>query len=149
MCQRLKLDVIDCPNHNNNNNNNRLQLGQWPEHLRHFSAHHFSECTRCELGRLCPSDIPCTMVPGDCRYGRWASGTGPRRKGKTQQPTDPLANWKERADRENYDPVRIHDHALQVKPSETRLSMPIGSIMQPIWHSRRSLPIICWFWGSN
>ena len=35
-------------------------------------------------------------------------------RGKTQQPTDPLANWKERADRENYDPVRIHDHALQL-----------------------------------
>ena len=109
MCQRMRLDMIDFLH-----NNNLLQLGQWPEHLRHFSVQHFYECTRCQLGRFCPSVIPHTMVTGECRHGRWASGTGPRRKGKAQQHTDPLANWKERADRENYKTVKIHDHALPV-----------------------------------
>ena len=98
-------------------NHNLLQLGQWPEHLRHFSVQHFYECTRCQLGRFCPSDIPHTMIPGECRHGRWAAGTGPKAKGKAFKPFDPLALWKERADRENYETVKIHDHALPILDS--------------------------------
>ena len=110
MCQKMKLEVID-PLHNNNN---LLQLGLWPEHVRHFAVQHFYECIRCQLGRFCPSDIPHTMVPKECRHGRWAAGTGPKGKGKSQTPVDPLASWKERADRENYESIKIHDHSFPV-----------------------------------
>ena len=113
MCQRMKLDLIDFLH-----NHNLLRLGQWPEHLRHFSVQHFYECIRCQLGRFCPSDIPHTMVPRECRHGRWASGTGPKSKNKNQQPADPLALWKERANRENYETVKIHDNALPVLSQE-------------------------------
>ena len=110
MCQKMKLEVIDLLH----NNNNLLQLGLWPEHVRHFAVQHFYECIRCQLGRFCPSDIPHTMVPKECRHGRWAAGTGPKGKGKSQTPVDPLASWKERADRENYESIKIHDHSFPV-----------------------------------
>ena len=57
------------------------------------------------------------MIPGECRHGRWAAGTGPKAKGKAFKPFDPLALWKERADRENYETVKIHDHALPILDS--------------------------------
>eukprot|EP00435_Cladocopium_sp_Y103_P056006 s391_g18.t1 len=63
------------------------------------------------LGRACPPDIPHTMVPKECRHGRWAEGSGPKATTKSGLPAqDPISTWKIRTNKENLDKININDH---------------------------------------
>ena len=112
MCQRMKIDII-----NYLQKINYLRLGKWPEHLKHFAVQHFYECIRCQLGKYCPKDEPHSFIPGECRYGHRGSMPPSRRKTPEpppSKPADPLKLWKEWANRDNVDSVKIHDHTQPV-----------------------------------
>ena len=73
MCQRMKYDIIQFLN-----KRNLMKIKSWPSDLAWFTTQSFYECVRCTLGRACPKDIEHSMIPGQCRHGKWATGTNPR-----------------------------------------------------------------------
>ena len=102
MCQRMKLDII-----NFLYQRKLMKVKKWPSDMTYHTVGHYYDCVRCQLGRACPRDIPHTLVPRECRYGRWAPGTGPR--AKSTMPPDPLAEWKRKADAEVLDTIELND----------------------------------------
>ena len=84
-----------------------LGSAMWQPLPENHTTGHYYDCVRCQLGRACPRDIPHTLVPRECRYGRWAPGTGPR--AKSTMPPDPLAEWKWKADAEVLDTIELND----------------------------------------
>ena len=108
MCQKMRQDIV---NFLHLHQRDLLRLGRWPEHLRHFASQHHYECIRCQLGRACPPDIPHTMVPKECRHGRWAEGSGPKATTKSGLPAqNPISTWKIRTNKENLDKVNLTEH---------------------------------------
>ena len=102
MCRRMKLDII-----NFLYQRKLMKVKKWPSDMTYHTTGHYYDCVRCQLGRACPRDIPHTLVPRECRYGRWAPGTGPR--AKSTMPPDPLAEWKRKADAEVLDTIELND----------------------------------------
>eukprot|EP00435_Cladocopium_sp_Y103_P040543 s4382_g11.t1 len=78
-----------------------MKIKNWPVDLSWFATQSFCECVRCTLGRACPKDIEHSMIPGQCRRGKWASGTNPRQKKLENK--DPLLRWKEATNKENFE----------------------------------------------
>ena len=68
---------------------------------------HYYDCVRCQLGRHCPRNIEHTLVPGQCRHGRWPSEENPRRKKKLEAEMDAMKKWKQEAEAELYEGVEI------------------------------------------
>ena len=99
MCQRMKKDVIKFLDQRD-----LLKIKTWPGSF-HILVH-FYECIRCQLGRSAPSDAEHTLVPGQCKYGRWAPGTGPR-AGAANAPADPVRQWKLKTNNENFDTIKL------------------------------------------
>jgi hypothetical protein len=97
MCQRMRLDIVTFLNKRN---------------LMNIKTESFYECIRCQLGRFCPKGVDHTMVPGQCRHGRYAPGTHPRQKSSSSA-ADPVTDWKKSADREVMDQVDIKNHLEQ------------------------------------
>ena len=62
LCQRLRWDISSFLQKRN---------------LMEVPTSSFYECIRCQLGRYCPAGIDHTMIPGQCRHGRFAPGTNP------------------------------------------------------------------------
>ena len=100
MCQRMRMDIIRFLEQKK-----LLHIKAWPMELSWFSSQHFYECVRCTLGRACPKGIEHTMVPGQCRHGKWASGTDPETKG------DPVKKWKTTTNKETMEQVIIKNHS--------------------------------------
>ena len=67
MCNRLHQDIIRFLNARD-----LLKLKPWPQQFHSSTLTHYYDCVRCQLGRMAPSNVPHTMVPGQCRHGRWA-----------------------------------------------------------------------------
>ncbi|CAJ1430110.1 unnamed protein product, partial [Effrenium voratum] len=86
---------------------NLLFLRPWPRTMSWFVTEHYYDCVRCTLGRQTPPGIEHSMVPGQCRHGRWAPGTNPR----ASPLGDPVKNWKTRTSKKVLDSVEIIDEA--------------------------------------
>ena len=71
-----------------------LVFASWPSEL---ILHEFIgyKCERCQLGRAALPWMEHTHIPGECRYGRWPPGEGPR--ANPLRPADPLSAFKRRA----------------------------------------------------
>ena len=138
MCQKMRQDIIRFLHQKN-----LLQLGKWPEHLRHFSTQHFYECTRCQLGKACPPDVPHTYVHRECRLGQKAKLEAKEKKEKdkhlekekektavtqratsstktTAQKMSPLDHWKELANRENMNRCELNDTVVPYLDAQQR-----------------------------
>ena len=100
MCQRMKLDII-----NFLNKKNMIQLKRWPQELSWFVAGHYYECTRCQLGRACPPDIPHTMVPGECRHGKKV------KMNPKEVIEDPVKRWKHFTNQESFEQILLHNNS--------------------------------------
>lgn len=110
MCQKMKADIID-----HLNRVNKLKMPSWPTTLRMHVVENFYDCVRCTLGRSCPKGIEHTLVPGECRYGKWAPGTKPQKRPLTEK--DPLTIWKEQARKEKLDTIELQvrlEHTLDI-----------------------------------
>ena len=80
------------------NKTDQLSLPPWPSSLHFHVAQHFYDCIRCQHGRATPKGLEYTLVPGQCRHGKWAPGTNPRelaRKAKEEAKKTPIELWKE------------------------------------------------------
>ena len=94
MCQAMRQDVVRFLH--------RLGLlasRPWPAEAYTTTLTHFYECVRCQLGRACPPGIEHTLIPGQCRHGKWPEGMGPRHKRPVEQ-LDPVVAWKDRVGKE-------------------------------------------------
>ena len=100
MCQRMRLDIIRYLDQKK-----LLNIKAWPKELSWFSAQHFYECVRCTLGRSCPKGIEHTMIPGQCRHGKWAAGTEPETK------SDPVKRWKTTTNKETMEQVILNNNS--------------------------------------
>ena len=109
MCQRMKQDVVKFLHQKD-----LLKTSTWPR--SYHIIEHFYECVRCQLGRSCPAGVEHTFVPGQCRHGRWAPGTGPRAE-SANAPADPIKQWKIRTNKEDLNSVKI-DYDLTERPGE-------------------------------
>ena len=115
MCQRMRQDIIKYL-HNRD--------------LMRVKTENFYECVRCTLGRFCPKGIDHTMIPGQCRHGRYAAGTNPKLK-STSSAADPITDWKKAADREALDVVQLDnelDKEFNVKESHYLKKLLIESV---------------------
>lgn len=92
----MKMDLINYLSKTNN-----LNIKAWPISLTWFATGHYYECMRCQLGRHCPKHIEHTLVPGQCRHGKWPSGVKP------EAVSDPVKRWKTAANKESFDTVEI------------------------------------------
>ena len=97
MCQAMKQDIIRFLYRLS-----LLSLPTWPAQAYTTTLTHFYECVRCQLGRACPPGIEHSLIPGQCRHGKWPEGMGPRRRKPLEQ-VDPVAAWKDRVAKE---PIR-------------------------------------------
>ncbi|CAK9100559.1 1-alkyl-2-acetylglycerophosphocholine esterase [Durusdinium trenchii] len=102
MCQRMKQDIIQYLAYMN-----LLKLRTWPHDAYAVTLGHYYDCVRCQLGRHCPRNIEHTLVPGQCRHGRWPSEENPRRKKKLEAEMDAMKKWKQEAEAELYEGVEI------------------------------------------
>ncbi|CAK8989748.1 1-alkyl-2-acetylglycerophosphocholine esterase [Durusdinium trenchii] len=102
MCQRMKQDIIQYLAYMN-----LLKLKTWPHDAYAVTLGHYYDCVRCQLGRHCPRNIEHTLVPGQCRHGRWPSEENPRRKKKLETEMDAMKKWKQEAEAELYEGVEI------------------------------------------
>ena len=118
MCQRMKQDII-----NFLQKKGLLHLPKWPQHLQLFVNNHYYECTRCQLGRACPPDVPHTFVPKECRYGSPAAiAAKAKAAAKAKEPEtledkiatsgNPINTWKTWTRREDLSRINIQDHLL-------------------------------------
>ena len=115
MCQRMRQDIIKYLHSRD---------------LMRVKTENFYECVRCTLGRFCPKGIDHTMIPGQCRHGRYAAGTNPRLK-STSSAADPITDWKKAADREALDVVQLDnelDKEFNVKESHYLKKLLIESV---------------------
>lgn len=112
MCQKMKQDILKFLHENN-----LLKVKTWPKSFHVMEQ--FYDCPRCQLGRSAPSDLEHTLIPGQCRHGRWAAGTGPRSQ-QNNAPQDPVQRWKAKARLENTDAIKI-DYKLEQLLSEEDL----------------------------
>ena len=102
MCHRMKQDIVAFLNQRN-----LIKLPKWPKDLIYHNISHHYECIRCQLGRACPKDIPHTMIPKQCRHGKWAPGTSdPKSKAA---PVDPVKDWTKRADEDVLPAIQLED----------------------------------------
>ncbi|CAK9078864.1 1-alkyl-2-acetylglycerophosphocholine esterase [Durusdinium trenchii] len=101
-CQRMKQDIIQYLSYMN-----LLKLKTWPQDAYAVTLGHYYDCVRCQLGRHCPRNIEHTLVPGQCRHGRWPSEENPRRKKKLEAEMDAMKKWKQEAEAELYEGVEI------------------------------------------
>ena len=106
MCQRMKQDII-----NFLQKKNLLKIKLWPQDLCWFTSPSFYECVRCTLGRACPKDIEHSMIPGQCRHGKYAAGTNPRLQ--KLEDKDPMKRWKDSANKESYEQVIVDNNTGQ------------------------------------
>ncbi|CAL1138133.1 unnamed protein product [Cladocopium goreaui] len=106
MCQRVKQDII-----NFLQKKNLLKIKLWPQDLCWFTSPSFYECVRCTLGRACPKDIEHSMIPGQCRHGKYAAGTNPRLQ--KLEDKDPMKRWKDSANKESYEQVIVDNNTGQ------------------------------------
>lgn len=113
MCQRMKMDII-----NFLYNRKLMNVKKWPRDMTYHTTGHYYDCIRCQLGRMCPRDIPHSFVPRECRHGRWAPGTGPR--ARSTMPPDPLAEWKRKADSEVLEAVELNGASAKPLPIQQR-----------------------------
>ena len=113
MCQRMKMDII-----NFLYNRKLMNVKKWPRDMTYHTTGHYYDCIRCQLGRMCPRDIPHSFVPRECRHGRWAPGTGPR--ARSTMPPDPLAEWKRKADSEVLEAVELNGTSAKPLPIQQR-----------------------------
>ena len=102
MCQRMKYDIIQFLN-----KRNLMKIKSWPSDLAWFTTQSFYECVRCTLGRACPKDIEHSMIPGQCRHGKWATGTNPRIN--KLEDKDPLLRWKDTTNKENFEQIIVEN----------------------------------------
>ena len=112
MCQKMKQDILKFLHENN-----LLKVKTWPKSFHVMEQ--FYDCPKCQLGRSAPSDLEHTLIPGQCRHGRWAAGTGPRSQ-QSNAPQDPVQRWKAKARLENADAIKI-DYKLEQLLSEEDL----------------------------
>ena len=98
MCQRMRLDIM-----------NFLHKRIHKRNLMNIKTESFYECIRCQLGRFCPKGVDHTMVPGQCRHGRYSPGTHPRQISSASA-ADPISDWKKVADREALEQVDLQNH---------------------------------------
>ena len=94
MCQRMRFDIVNFLHKRN---------------LMNIKTESFYECIRCQLGRYCPAGVDHTMIPGQCRHGRYAPGTNPRQKSSASA-SDPVSDWKKIASRDTLEQVDIQNH---------------------------------------
>lgn len=87
---------------------NLMKIPAWPRDMVYHTTGNYYECIRCQLGRFCPRDIPRTMIPRQCRYGRWAPGAGPYANNQPSS-SDPVKEWKKKADSETLDKIDVDD----------------------------------------
>ena len=100
LCQRMKNDIIGYLN-----NKDLIDIGKWPDDCYHSVITHMYECVRCQLGRACPKSIERSLIPGQCRHGKWPPGESPKEKAKAD--ADPLTRWKNETRKEVLDTVDI------------------------------------------
>ena len=106
MCQRMKQDIISFLQ-----KKNLLKTKLWAQDLCWFTSPSFYECVRCTLGRACPKDIEHSMIPGQCRHGKYAAGTNPRLQ--KLEDKDPMKRWKDSANKESYEQVIVDNNTGQ------------------------------------
>ena len=102
MCQLVKLDYI-----NYLNKMNLLHIKPWPTDMSWFTSQACYECVRCTLERACPKGIEHSMIPGQCRHGRYAEGTKPQPQRLENK--DPFKKWKETADKESFEQILLEN----------------------------------------
>ncbi|CAK8996615.1 1-alkyl-2-acetylglycerophosphocholine esterase [Durusdinium trenchii] len=102
LCQRMKNDIIGYLTRKD-----LLDIGKWPDDCYHTVITHMYECIRCQLGRGCPKSIEHTLIPGQCRHGKWPPGESPKEKAKAD--ADPLLRWKTEVSKEILDTVEIRN----------------------------------------
>ena len=76
MCQRMKVDILRFLG-----TKQLLRIKSWPKELSRFTAQHFYDFLRCQLGRACPKSTEHSTIPGQCGHGKWAEGAEPPAKG--------------------------------------------------------------------
>ena len=101
MCHKMVTDFL-----NYLNSNQRMVLPKRPKHLAIYTTEHYYDCVRCNLGRACPRGIDHTLIPGQCRYGRWPEGTHPRSR-RNPPTTNPIEDWKNTARAHTTDVVEL------------------------------------------
>ena len=120
MCQRMKVDILRFLE-----TKQLLRIKSWPNDMAWFTAQHFYECVRCQLGRACPKSIEHSMIPGQCRHGKWATGSEPAPKG------DPLKQWKGTTNKETMEQILLHNNSnieLSVERSHWLKKMLMESV---------------------
>ena len=45
----------------------------------------FYKCEKCAMGRAATADMEHTLIPGECRHGRWPEGENPREKKRIEE----------------------------------------------------------------
>ena len=103
MCNRMKSDMMDFLEQRG-----LLRIKTWPSDLVWFTHTHLYDCIRCQLGRACPRDIEHSLIPGQCRHGRWAPNTNPRQVAADAKKT-PVELWKKEADKDVLDNIEIEN----------------------------------------
>ena len=45
----------------------------------------YYKCQRCAMGRAATADMEHSFLPGECRYGKWPEGEGPRERKRLER----------------------------------------------------------------
>eukprot|EP00438_Fugacium_kawagutii_P029807 Skav231475 [mRNA] locus=scaffold1100:530653:539709:- [translate_table: standard] len=93
MCHEMCKDVI-----NYLNDSNQIKLAAWPRSLHHVWHSHLYKCEKCKLGRSAPPGVEHSLLPGECRHGRYPTADGKRPRKNPEVPqSDPIRDWKKAA----------------------------------------------------
>ena len=90
----------------------------WPSNLILHSFVGY-KCERCQLGRAALPWMEHSLIPGECRHGRWPAGGGPR--ANPLRPADPVATFKRRAREKDLSEVVVETPADIFLPVQASL----------------------------
>ena len=92
MCQALCKDVVGYLK-----DVQYLNISAWPKSLHYVWHSHFYACPKCKLGKTAPAGTEHTLIPGECRHGRWPTADGRRPNKNESVGSDPVTEWKKEA----------------------------------------------------
>ena len=96
----------------------QMCFASWPSNLILHSFVGY-KCERCQLGRAALPWMEHSLIPGECRHGRWPAGGGPR--ANPLRPADPVATFKRRAREKDLSEVVVETPADIFLPVQASL----------------------------